>query len=150
MSKGFAMSAVLLVGVGKGDVGPLLHVMQGAVTGRDALDESTAEGGVDEPEGLAMATVSSRGEGILSWSAKNEESKGREIKDGLGMGLVVVLGEAGDEGMEDGDVNWPHPGGGGILIGQGFEEGLELEGVMDAIQPRIQEAQLGEILSHGM
>ena len=61
----------------------------------------------------------------------------------------MVLGEAGNEDTEDGDVDWPHLGGGGVLIGPGFEEGLESEGVMDAIQVGIWEAQSGELLAHG-
>ena len=150
VSECFTMSAVLLIGVGEGDVGPLLHVMQRAVTGGDALDKSAAEGCVGEPEGLATATVSSRGEGILTQSAKEEESEGREVKDGLSLSLVLVLGKAGDEGMKDGDVDGPHPGGGGVLVSPGFEEGLESEGVMDAVKPGIWEAQLGELLAHGV
>ena len=77
VSKGLTACAVLLVGVGKGDVGPLLHIIQRAVTGRDVLDKGTAEGGVGKLEGLATAMVGSRGEGILSRSAEEEESKGR-------------------------------------------------------------------------
>ena len=57
------------------------------------------------------------------------------------------VGEAGDEGTKDGDVDWPYPG--GVLIGPSFEEGLEPKGVMDAIQMGIWEAQSGELLSHG-
>ena len=68
----------------------------------------------------------------------------------MSLSLVPVLGKAGDEGMKDGDVDGPHPGGCGVLIGPGLEEGLELEGVMDAVQAGIQEAQLGELLAHGM
>ena len=77
MSKGFTTSAVLLIGVGEGDIGPLLHVMQRAVTGRDALDKGTVESCVGEPEGLATAAIGSRGEGILTWSAEEEEGKQR-------------------------------------------------------------------------
>ena len=77
MSKGFTTSSVLLISVGEGYVGPLLHVMQRAVTGGDALDKGTAKGGVGELEGLAMPTVGSRGEGILTRVAEEEESKGR-------------------------------------------------------------------------
>ena len=150
MSKGFTTSAVLLISVGEGDVGPLLqHIMQRAVTGRDALDKGTAESCVGEPEGLAMAMIGSRGEGILAQLAKEEEGKGREVKDGLSSGLVMVLGKAGDEGTEDGNVDWPHPGGGRVLVSPGFEEGLESEGVMDAVQAGIREAQSGELLAHG-
>ena len=46
VSKGFPMGTVLLVSVGEGRVGPLLHIMQRAVKGRDALDKGTAEGSV--------------------------------------------------------------------------------------------------------
>ena len=84
------------------------------------------------------------------WLAEEEEGEGREVKDGLCLGLIMVLGEAGDEGAEDGDVDWPHPGGGGVLIGPGLEEGFEVKDIMDAIQPGIQEAQSGELLAHGM
>ena len=68
------------------------------------------------------------------------------------MGLITVLGEAGNKGTEDGDVDQPHPGGGGVLAGPGLEEGLEREDAMDAVQSGIQEAQLvGELLllAHG-
>ena len=81
--------------------------------------------------------------------AKEEESEGRQIEDGLGAGLVMVLGKAGDEGAEDGDIDRPHPGGGGVLVRPGLEEGLESEGVMDAVQAVIWEAQLGELLAPG-
>ena len=150
MSESFTTGAVLLISVGEGCIGPCLHVMQSTVTGRDALDKGTTEGSVSEVEGLAAAAIGSRGEGIFAWVAEEKESKGGQVEDGLGSGLVVVLGEAGDEGMEDGDVDGPHPGGGVVLIGPGLEEGLEAEGVMDAVQVRIQEAQLGELLAHGM
>ena len=133
-----------------GCVGPLLHVMQGAVVGRNALDKGTTEGSVSQVERLAAATVSSGREGVLAWAAEEEESEGGQVKDGLGSGLVMVLGKAGDEGMKDGDVDWPHLGGGGVLISPGLEEGLEMEGVMDTIQVGIQEAQLGELLAHSM
>ena len=46
MSKGFPTGTVLLVSVGEGCVGPLLHVMQRAGKGRDVLDKGTAESGV--------------------------------------------------------------------------------------------------------
>ena len=66
VSKGLTAHAVLLVSVDKRDVGPLLHVIQRAVTGRDALDQCATEGCVCKLEGLAVAMVSSRGESILS------------------------------------------------------------------------------------
>jgi hypothetical protein len=149
VSEGFTTCAVLLVGVGKGYVRPLLHVMQRAVTRGDALDEGGAEGSVGEAERLASATVSSGGESILSRSAEEEECEGREIEDSLCTGLIPVLGEAGNEGPEYGDVDGPHPGGGGILVGPGLEEGLEAEDIVDAVQPGIRVAQSGELLAHG-
>ena len=79
VSKGFTTGAALLIGVGKGCVGPLLHIMQRAVTGGDALDKGTAKGCVGELEGLAVAMIGSRGEGIFAWSAKEEEGKGGQV-----------------------------------------------------------------------
>ena len=67
----------------------------------------------------------------------------------MGTGLVMVLGKAGDEGTEDGDVYRPHLGRGGVFVCPGFEEGLESEVVMDAVQAGIREAQSGELLAHG-
>ena len=81
---------------------------------------------------MTLAAVGGQREGVLAWTAKEEEGKGREVEDGLGMGLIMILGEAGDEGMEDGDVDWTHLGGGGICIGPGFEEGLEAEDIQSA------------------
>ena len=66
------------------------------------------------------------------------------------MGLIMVLGEAGNEGSEDGDVDWPYLGGGGVLVGPGLEEGLEVEDIMDAIQLGIRVVQSEELLAHGM
>ena len=148
VSKGFTTGAVLLIGEGKGCICPLLHIMQRAVTGGDAQDKGTAKGCVGKVEGLAAATIGSRGEGVLALVVEEEESEGGQVKDGLGSGLVVVLGKTGDEGMKDGDVDWPHPGGGWVLISPSFEKCLESEGVMDAIQAGIREAQSGELLSH--
>ena len=127
----------------------MLHIMQGAVVGRNALDKGTAECSVSKAEGLAVAMGSSRREGILARVAEEEESKGGQVKGGLGLGLVSVVGKACDEGAEDGNVDGPHPGRGGVLIRPGLEEGLKLEGVMDAIQAGIWEAQSGELLAHG-
>ena len=98
---------------------------------------------------MTLAMVGGWREGVLAWTAEEEEGKGRQVKDGLGMSLVMVLGKAGDKGMEDGDVDGPHPGGGGVLIGPGLRKSLEAEGVMHAIQVGIQEAQSGELLAHG-
>ena len=66
------------------------------------------------------------------------------------MGLITVLGKAGSKGLEDGDVDWPHLGGGGVLVGPGLEKGLEAEDVMDAVQPGIRVAKSGELLAHSM
>ena len=60
MSKGLPVRAVLLIGVGKGDVGPLLHIIPRTRTGGDALDGRMAEHCVGEMERLAVATVSGR------------------------------------------------------------------------------------------
>ena len=67
----------------------------------------------------------------------------------MGTGLVRGLHKAGNEGTEDGDVDRPHLGRGGVFIRPGFEECLEAESVMDAIQAGIWEAQSGELLAHG-
>ena len=150
VSKGLTMCGVLLVSVGGGDIAPLLHIMPRAITGQDALDEGAMEGGVGEVKGLAVAAVSGGGKGILPQPAKEEECKGGEVKDGLGMGLIAVMGEAGDEGLEDGDVDQPHLSGDRVFIGPGLEEGLESEDAIDAIQLGIQVAQSGELLAHSM
>ena len=60
------------------------------------------------------------------------------------------MGEAGDKGEEkNGDIDQPHLSEGGVFIGPGLEEGLESEDIMDAVQPGILVAQLGELLAHG-
>ena len=46
MTKGFPVGTVLLISVGEGHIGPLLHVMQKAGNGRDVLDKGAAEGSV--------------------------------------------------------------------------------------------------------
>ena len=38
MTEGFRASGVLLIGVGKGDVGPLLHIIPRTSTGWDVLE----------------------------------------------------------------------------------------------------------------
>ena len=68
MAERFSTSGVLLIGVGEGHIGPLLHVMQRTVTGGDTLDERAAESGIHEAKGLATAMVSSRGKGVLPGS----------------------------------------------------------------------------------
>ena len=57
MSKGLPARAVLLIGVGKGDVGPLLHVIPRTCTGGDVLVGCMAEHCVGEMERLAVATI---------------------------------------------------------------------------------------------
>ena len=57
MSKGLPMRAVLLIGVGKGDVGPLLHIIPRTRTDGDALVGHMAEHCVGEMERLAAATI---------------------------------------------------------------------------------------------
>ena len=84
VSKSFTMGAVLLISVGEGCIGPCLHIMQRAVTGRDVLDKGTTEGSVGEAEGLAVASICGRGEGVFTWAAEEEESKSGQVKDGLG------------------------------------------------------------------
>ena len=37
MAQGFPLTGVLLISIGKGDEGPLLHVIPGTVTGGDVL-----------------------------------------------------------------------------------------------------------------
>ena len=66
VSKSFTAGAVLLISVGKGCVGPLLQVMQVAVTGGEALDKGTAEGCVGKPEKLAVAMIGGGGEGVFA------------------------------------------------------------------------------------
>ena len=148
MAEGFPMHAVLLIGVGKGDVGPLLHVMPRTHTGGDALEGRTVEGGVGEVEGLASTTVGGRRQAIFPGATEEVEGKGAQVKDGLGAGAVWGLGEGLDQGMKDRDVDGPDAGGSGVLIRPGPEEGLEAKDVMGAIQPGIGEAQSGECLPH--
>ena len=127
----------------------MLHVIQRAVTDGDVLGEQAAEGGVIEMERFAMAPVSGGREGIFPGAAE-EVGQGAQVKNGLGMSLIRVMGEAVDQGSEDGDVDWPHSSGCRVFINPGLEKGLELEDIVGAIQPGIQEAQSGELLPHGM
>ena len=94
VSKGFTTHSVFLISVGKGYIGPLLHIMPRAVIGRNVLEECTTEGSVGELEGMATAMVRSGGESILSQSAEEEECKSKEVEDGLSMSLIMVMGEA--------------------------------------------------------
>jgi hypothetical protein len=68
MTECFPMCGVLLISVGEGHIGPLLHIIQRTVTGGDMLDERAAESGIHEVKGFATATVSSRGKGVLPGS----------------------------------------------------------------------------------
>jgi hypothetical protein len=53
------------------------------------------------------------------------------------------------EGPKDGEVDGPHPGGGGIFVVPGSEEGSESVDVASAVQSRIGKVQSGEFLPHG-
>ena len=151
MAKGFPVSGVLLISVGtKGDIGPLLHVMPRTVTGWDVLGKQAAESGVIEMEGLALAMVGGGGQGIFPGVTEEVEGKGAQVKDGLGLQAVGVMGEAGDQGLKDHDVDRPDMGGSGVLVLPSLEEGLEAEDIVGAIQPGIQEAQSGKCLPHSM
>ena len=66
------------------------------------------------------------------------------------MWVISVIGEAGDQGLEDGNVDRPDLRGCRVLIIPGLEKGFELDDIVGAIQLGIQEAQLGKHLSHGM
>ena len=68
----------------------------------------------------------------------------------MGTGVIRGLGEGINEGAKDGDVDGPDTGGSGVLVSPGFEEGLEAEDVVGAIQLGIWEAQSGKCLPHGM
>ena len=70
--------------------------------------------------------------------AEEVEGKGAQVKDGVGTGAIRGLGEGIDKGAKDGDVDGP--GGSRVLISPGFEEGLEAEDIVGAIQPGIWEA----------
>ena len=69
MAKGFAMCGILLVSVGKGDINPCLHVIQGTLGGTSALYGGTAKGDVAQSEGGAVSPFGGQGESILTWSA---------------------------------------------------------------------------------
>ena len=62
--------------VGKGDEGPLLHIIPSAATGKDALEKQATEVGVIKMEGFAMATVGGGGESIFPGVAEEIEGKG--------------------------------------------------------------------------
>ena len=102
MANGFPWSGVLLVSIGEGDVGPLLHIIPRTITGGDVLGEWTSESGVIEMEGLAAALISGWREGAFTRVAEEVESKGAQVKNGLGACLIRFRGEAGNQGLEDG------------------------------------------------
>ena len=78
-----------MIDVGKGDVGPLLHVIpRRAGTGGVTLCDGTAEGGIRESEWLALARVGGWREGVFHRAAKEVKGKGGKVKDGLGTGLI--------------------------------------------------------------
>ena len=151
MAKGLPTCAVLLIGVGKGDVCPLLHVIPRTGTGGDALESRAAERCVGETEGLAAATVGGGRQGVFPGSAEEVEGESAQVEDGLGTGLGLGRGwgEGLDQGTKDRDVDGPDTGGSRVLISPGFEEGLEAEDVVGAFQPGVREAQSGERLPHG-
>jgi hypothetical protein len=124
MAKCLPASGILLIGVGEGHIGPLLHVIQRAITSRGALDERAAEGGIHEAEWFATATISSRGKCVLPGSTKEIESNHAEVQDRLGSRLVGIKRKTGRQGAEDGDVDGPDSGGGRVGVSPCLEEGL--------------------------
>jgi hypothetical protein len=105
MAEHLPMSGVLLIGVGKGHIGPSLHVIQRTITGRDTLDERAAESGIHEAKGFAMATISSGGKSVFPRLTEEIEGNHTEVKNCLGSGLVVIKGETHRQGVEDGDID---------------------------------------------
>jgi hypothetical protein len=124
MAECLPASGVLLIGVGEGHIGPLLHVIQRTVTGRGTLDERAAESGIPETKGFATATISSRGESIFAGAAKEVESNHTEIQNRMGSGLVVGEGKTRRQSAEDGDIDGPDAGGGRVRVGPRLKEGL--------------------------
>jgi hypothetical protein len=94
MAERFPTCGILLIGVGEGHIGPLLHVIQRAVTSGGALDERAAEGGIHETKWVATAPISSRRESVFPRATEEVKSEHTEIKNRLGSGLVVREGEA--------------------------------------------------------
>jgi hypothetical protein len=124
MAKRLPASGVLLIGVGKGHVGSLLHVIQRTVTGRGTLDERAAEGGIHKTKWLATATISSRRESVFPRATEEVKGEHTEIKNRLGSGLVVREGEASHQRAENGDVDGPDSGGSRVGVSPSLEEGL--------------------------
>jgi hypothetical protein len=150
MAEGLHTSGVLLIGVGKGNISPLLHIIPRAVTSGDALGRRATEGDVVEMEWLATSPFSSGGESIFPGTAEEVEGEDGQVEDDLGTGLVRVTGKAACQGVEDGDVDRPHMSGCRVHISPNLEESFQAEDVVVAIQPGIREAQSGELLAHGM
>jgi hypothetical protein len=117
MAECLTMSGILLISVGKGHIGPLLHVIPRTVTSRDALDERTAVGDVREVKRFAVATISSRGQCMLPGSTEEVEGDNAEVKNCLGSVLIVIEGETRCQGMGDGDVDGPDPSRSQVCIG---------------------------------
>ena len=68
MAEHLPASGILLIGVGKGHIGPLLQVIQRTITGGDMLGKRAAESGIHEAKRFATAMISSKGESILTGS----------------------------------------------------------------------------------
>jgi thymidylate synthase ThyX len=111
MAERFPTSGVLLISVGEGHIGPLLHVIQRTIIGRNMLDKRAAEGGIHEAKGLARATISSGGKSIFPRLAEEIESNHTEVKNHSGSGLVVIKSETHCQRVEDGDFDGPDSGG---------------------------------------
>ena len=137
MAECLPMSGVLLIGVGKGNVGPMLHIIPRTSVGGDALEEQAAKGGAIKMEGLTSAMDSGRRQGVLPWVAEEVEGKGAQVKNCLGPWAVGSMGEGLNEGSEDGDVDRPDTRGSGVFVCPSLEEGLEVEDIVGAIQPGI-------------
>ena len=100
-------------------------------------------------EGLTASMIHGGGQSIFPRVTEEVEGKSGQIKDGVGMGMIQILGKAVCQGAKDGDVDGPDASRCGVFVSPGLEEGLEVEGVGGAILLGIQEAQLGKLLPHG-
>jgi hypothetical protein len=124
MAECLPTSGVLLVGVGKGHIGSLLHVIQRTVISGGTLDERAAEGGIHETKRVTTAPISSRRESVFPRATEEVKGEHTKIKDCLGPGLVGRKGEASHQGSENGDVDGPDSGWSGVGISPSFEESL--------------------------
>ena len=111
MAERFPVSGALLIGVGEGHIGPMLHVIQRTVTGRGTLDERAAEHGIHEAKWLATAMISSRGEGVFPGSTEEIESNHTKVKNHTGSGLVVIEGKTRCQRAKESDVDGSDSGG---------------------------------------